>query len=389
MIGTLWLPQPASAPSPADIAAYLLQQRWKLERATSTWAVFSKSFDGTQIVLEVPQRAAASDYGRAVSLLIADLARIQSELAGLPNVSSSTLLRDIKASSLDIVRLSISGSATGDGRIPIEAGQRVFAAARDMLLAAACSVIEPRPVFAKRKPDEAMKLLSRARFGQTEVGSFVLSMECAIAPRLQTTLVSDDGDPDAPFERKTCLRLATALHAAEGATRAAAASARIDPFREQAAAGVSANLCDAIAEMIEATSADSLGASFSFASGRPLSGVVPRSTIFSADTFPILREAAARLRDEATYPASDVIGTVKKLESADPSRGGDVVLRIDLDGRMRHVRVSLGAADYAIAHAAHLKSAVVRCTGDLVRDGQSWALKGAREFREAAEGEET
>ncbi|MFH0902506.1 MAG: hypothetical protein V2A73_17900 [Pseudomonadota bacterium] len=48
-------------------------------------------------------------------------------------------------------------------------------------------------------------------------------------------------------------------------------------------------------------------------SGRPLAAEVPRHVLFSADTAPILREAAARLRDEATYPETDVTGPVVKL----------------------------------------------------------------------------
>jgi hypothetical protein len=59
-------------------------------------------------------------------------------------------------------------------------------------------VIDPRPVFPKRKPEDAMDLLDRARFGQTEVGSFVLTLECTIAPRLQQPLLADEGDEDAP-----------------------------------------------------------------------------------------------------------------------------------------------------------------------------------------------
>jgi hypothetical protein len=290
---------------------------------------------------------------------------------------------------VDIVRLAIEGSSTRDGRIPVEAGRRVYEAARDLLLAAACSVIDPRPVFAKRKPEEAMSLLGRARFGQTEVGSFVLTMECSFAPRLQQTLVADDGDPDAPFERKTYVRLARALHAALDASRESVASGKIEPFRARTNDGVSANVCDAIAEVLEATSAEVLRASFSFAPRRPLASAIPRAIAFSADTSAILREAAARLRDEASYPATDIVGTVVKLDSQDPASGGDAVLRADVDGRMRHIRVSLDPEPYQIAIRAYSDRSLVRCTGDLAREGRSWVLRNPRDFRAAAEAEES
>jgi len=259
----LWFPQAAAVPSPTDLAAYLLQQGWSLESANVSWAVYSKAVGTEKVMLEVPQQAAAPDYGRAVGLLLEDIARLEKR-------EVSNLLRDVRSSSVDVVRLAIEGSSTRDGRIPVEAGRRVYQAARDLMLAAACSVIDPRPVFAKRKPEEAMSFISRAKFGQTEIGSFVLTMECSIPPRLQQTLLGGDGDPDAPFDRKTCVRLAHALYAAEGATRESAASGKIEPFRQRAKDGVSANLCAAIAEVLDATSADTLRASFSFAPNRPI-----------------------------------------------------------------------------------------------------------------------
>lgn len=381
MTNRLWLPQATAAPNPSEVAAYLLQQNWIFRRANPSWAVYSKKADGEELELEVPQQAAAPDYGRAVALLLEDLARLEQRVA-------ASILRDVRSSSMDIVRLAIEGSSTRDGRIPVEAGRRVYEAARDLLLAAACSVIDPRPVFAQRKPDEAMSLLGRARFGQTEVGSFVLTMECAVTPRLQQTLLIDpvsdaeevQEEVEAPFERRTCLRLARALQAAEGATRESAASGRLEPFRQRAKDGVSANLCEAIAEILEATSAEALQAGFSFAAARPVRGQAPRLVAFSSDTATILRAGATGLRAEARYPEIELMGTVVKLDSSDPKVGGDAVLRTDLEGKIRQVKVKLDAAAYQVAIAAHSDRSLVRCTGDLAREGRSWVLRNARDF---------
>lgn len=373
MTDHLWLPQLAATPAPADLAAYLRQQGWLLRSADPSWAIYSKHGPGQEeLVVEVPQRALASDYGQAVSLLLEDLARIEQR-------SPFSVLREVRASLMDVVRLGLEGSTTRDGRIPVEAGRRVYEAARDLLLAAACSVIDPKPVFAKRKPEEAMRMLTRARFGQTELGSFVLTMECAIPPLLQPALPGN-ADPDVPFERKTSIRLARALHAAEGAARESGASGKIDPFRDGAKHGVSANLCDAVAELLDAAAADTLRAGFSFASQRPIEAEVPRAIAFSSDTAAIFREAAARLRDEASYPATAIVGTVVRLDSSNATAGGEAVMRVDLEGRTRHVRLSLDGGSYQAAIHAHEDRGLVRCVGDLAREGRSWVLRNPREF---------
>lgn len=369
----LWLPQAAAAPNPGELAAYLLAQDWALQSADATWAVYHKSINSEDVVLEVPQQAAARDYTRAVGVLLEDIARIEAR-----NVAN--VLRDVKSTSVDVVRIAIDGSSTRDGRIAVEAGRRVYEAARDLLLSAACSVIEPRPVFAKRKPEEAMRLLNTARFGQTEVGSFVLTIECGVAPRLQQPLLDDGDDIDAPFERKACVRLAYATLEAEGATRESAASGSIEPFQRRTKDGVSANLCEAIAEILDATSADTLKMGFSFASRRPLVCPVPRLVAFSSDTSVVLREAAARLRDEAKYPATEIVGTVVRLDSHNSAAGGDAVLRAEWEGRMRLVKVTLDAAGYARAIQAHGDRALVLVTGDLAREGRSLCLRNPRDF---------
>lgn len=373
MSGRIWIPQPSEAPTPAEVAAYLQQKSWKPLGTKPNWAEYSRDEDGEEILLEIPLRASAADYPRATAILLEDLGRLE-------NRPQAEILRDMKSAATDIVRLALDGSATRDGRIPVEAGRRVYGAARDLLLAAACSVLDPRPVFAGRKPEEAMSLLGRARFGQTEVGSFVLTLECSVPPRLQQSLLPEDGDPEAPLARKTCVRLAQGLAAAESASGESAALRDLEPFRLRAGEGVSANLLDAVSDMIEAAGAETLRASFSFASGRPLTNKVPREAAFTAETSAILREAANRLRAEAIYPASEIYGTVVKLDSENPSAGGEAVVRASWEGRMRKIRVPLSAADYPLAIQAHADRNLVRCTGDLEREGAVWVLRYARDF---------
>lgn len=375
MSAHLWVSRPSATPTPADIAAYLLNRGFRFEALKTNWAVYSAEIDGQTIELEVPQLSEAPDYPRAVGLLIEDLARLEQR-------AQSALVRDIQSSSVDLVRFGLEGSSTRDGRIPVEAGRRVFGAARDALLSAACSVVKPRSVFGNRKYKEAFDLLNQARFGQTEVGSFVLTMECNIAPKLQKTLLNmPDVDVDAPFERKSFVTLARGLNAAVVAIRESAASGgSIEPFRNRAAEGLSANLCDAVAEMLDATSADSMRAEFSFAARRPVDNEIPRSTVFVSNATGILREAARMLREEADYPECDIIGTVKKLVSDNVPAGGDVLLKARMDDQVRTVRAKLAPNDYQIAIDAHKGHSWIRCTGELSRQGRFWVLENPRDM---------
>jgi hypothetical protein len=238
-----------------------------------------------------------------------------------------------------------------------------------------------------------MDLLKTARFGQTEVGSFVLTIECSIAPRLQGSLLAG-ADHDAPFERQTSLRLAQALQGAENASRESAASGKLDPFRARAHEGVTANLCESLADLIVAAEADRIRASFSFASRRPLTQHVPSTASFSADLAPILREAAKQLRYETPQPDVEIIGPVVKLTSSDLNVGGEAVVQTVIDGKARSVRARLRAdairvrskhiamaCSYAAAASWHATAALGCCA----RCGRLGWSRGLSRSRDGAE----
>lgn len=377
MTSHLSVAQAAPVPAPDEVAAFLRQAGWALRDSDQMWALFEADRLGDRVTIEVPQRSGAPDYPRALGIMLRDLAALEQR-------TEASLLKDIHASGVDVIRLALEGQATRDGRMPVEAGRRVYGAARDLLLAAACSVLDPRPAYATRKAERAMAVVEQARFGQTEVGSFVLTLETPVPPRLDVPLF-DLGDPDPPLARKTTVCLARAVAAAEVATRGSAASGTLAPYQTRTRDGVNANLCDALAELLEAARADTLRATFSFAHRRPVAEDVPRSVVLSADMAPTLRSAASALREVAVLPALEVLGNVVVLESQDVAAGGAVQLSAVVEGKMMRVRVNLPPAEYATAMEAHRKGALVKCAGDLTREGRARVLQNPRDFSISAD----
>ena len=52
---------------------------------------------------------------------------------------------------IDVVRLALEGATTRDGGLPVESGPATFQAARDLLLAAAGSAVEPNQGRSRRQ----------------------------------------------------------------------------------------------------------------------------------------------------------------------------------------------------------------------------------------------
>lgn len=119
--------------------------------------------------------------------------------------------------------------------VAAEVGLTAIGAARDLLLAAACAAVKPKPACLRRRPAEANAYLRDVRLGQAEVGTFVLALASPVSPRL---LVDDVSGVDEPFERTVMRALVSAVGAATQApAEVAAVHEDLAPFQGWRRAG--------------------------------------------------------------------------------------------------------------------------------------------------------
>lgn len=365
----LLLPNVSAVPTPAELAAYLRSTGWGWVVRRNAFDVFKRGDEE----LEVPQLDTARDYVRLVGQLIDDLSKVEQR-------PPAVVARDARAAVVDTTRLALKGAAMRDGTISVEKGTAGYDATRNLVLAAACSVLDRRLVHPRRKPDKALEVLKTTRLAQNEMSSFVITLETPVAPRLQLQPDLFEGD-DAPIERRTTLLLADALAATHEAALKTVALGSVEPFKQVAARGVSANLCDAVAELLTETGAEQLDTHVSFAVHRPVAKPPTTRTIFSASQATTLKEVAKILRAETPLPNQELLGVVVTLDSGNTDKGGTFWLMVEVDGRQRRVAVKVGADDYHQAVDAHRKGMLVFVSGDLVSTSGKLTLEKPYDLR--------
>lgn len=368
-----------NVPTPSDVLAYLRATGWTLSETKGSWRTFEKLVEGQAAAIEVPIASGAPDYGRVVMRLLKDLEILEQR-------PTDVIERDVRSSAFDVVRLRLIG-ALHNGRIPVESGARVFHAARDLMLAAACSAIYPqRPMFTRRKPQQAMEYLRAAKFAPTEAGSFILSIESAVRPKLrplQTELFRTpqekpvDDEPE-PFERGVGLKLASGVTTSRRLVDEIAADESSDSVVAAIEHGVNSNLCDAIASLVAPDVAETLEVSVRW-SGLWPSPLPPSTTTFSGAHQNALVSIANTLRDAGVYEDCDVVGPVLRLISSDLDIGGTVQIRMmDEPARLRKVSATLDSSSYKLAVAAHAAKRWFSCTGELTHSKGAYYLVNAR-----------
>ncbi len=351
-----------AAVSPAALSAYARAAGWKRQEP---YRVHSDVYVGeARPDIIVPRTERLGDYASVVAALIDTFASVagQDQLA---------VYRSLVTTDRDVVRVRAAESE--DGSVTLTAGVSLIDGAREMLLSAACSLRERQPVYRAGANREASDLLNRVRLGQTDHGSFVVTLLTPVVPPPMPALFPDPDDRNAPVERRMTMHLVEALTAVRQATERTAAGDK-EAFGDAVAEGVSANLCEALVRLVEPF--PTLDVGVSWAQTRPLE--IASVVRFGQADAALLREAARSLRDRAPRPDVDLYGFVRLLKRREEEDDGIIGLATTIDGQPQSVKVVLERVDYERAIRAHHDRAPVVLNGDLDRLGQRWRLLNPR-----------
>lgn len=350
---------------PAALSAYARVAGWA---RTEPYGDHSDVYAGEglpEIILPRTQRL--GDYAGVVSQLV----DIFAKAAGTDELS---LYRGLMAADRDVLRLR--AAETDAGHVAVSDGINLMEGARDMILAAACSLQDPQPLYRRGENEEAADYVRRIGLGQTEQGSFIVTLLLpAASPSMRQPREPDRAFDGAPVERRMTKRLVEALRAARQAIERRIAG-DTGAFFEAVEQGVSANLCKALAKLIQPFPA--LDVSVTWACTHPPATTTPDVVHFLKADAPVLREAARSFRSYALQPDMRLTGTVQKLERNEKKMQGGVTLRTSIDNQDQSVLAVLNPPDYEQAIQAHREEAPIVMAGDLKRSGKAWRLLNPR-----------
>lgn len=351
-----------NAVSPAALSAYARAAGWSKAEIYGDHSDVYVARGRPEIIL--PRTERLGDYADVVSRLV-------EIFANAAETDELSLYRDLVTADRDVIR--VRAAENSDGAVAVNDGLDLLRGAHDMLLAAACSLRNPRPVYRAGSNRQAVDCVQRIRLGQTEQGSFsVTLLTPMVVPQL--ILVDDWGSEDDPLERRLTRRLVEALEAARTATERTVGG-DAEAFSEAVEEGVSANLCDALVMLIEPFPALDISVTWA----RTLPRQTTRETVrFGPADAPILRKAAQSFHNREPRPDVQVSGIVRRLRRDETEVGGDVVLRTSIGSRNQSVTAYTEQFDYEKAIRAHQMKAPIVMEGDLERIGKRWRLLNAR-----------
>jgi len=351
--------------TPAALSAYARARGWA---KTGTFGDHADVYgaDGRSEIL-IPRTTDLGDYASAVTRLLEIFSEVE-------EVSQLRVYDELTTADRDVIRVR----AGVDGpEIAVEDGVALVEGARNLVLAAACSVHRPQALYRAGANREATKYLREVRMGHTEPGSFVVTLVTPMVPPAVRVPLDPDWSADEPLARTVSKRLIQSLLATRRATEATA-SGELGAFVDLVEAGVSANLCEAIADLTKVFPAVDIGVSWALT----LPVTEQASSVgFAAADSAIVRGAAKFFRSSEPEEDVPLVGFVSRLRREKAEQEGEVTLRTrepDAPGRRRTVTAVLGERDYDRAIEAHRGKLAVIARGDLQRIGSRWHLQSPR-----------
>lgn len=336
----------------ANLHDYLLISTWeKVHEIDNLFSIWSIDKNDDYLELHVPETLDLSDY----------YIRIVEVLEVLSGDLNRTLREVFDAISLlktDKLKIKIVHSDTEDGLIPLADGVALHKSVYDILMSASQSSLKKQRYFQGKKVDEAVRMVRNTRLGQSEVGSYVITVVIPLAPTENNELFETSS-----FSRVVSETLESSL---EG-LKSIIGEKEIDAANllNSVDKGVSANLCGALAEL----SGDEFKREFSITieysgaeSGEENKDVVYK---FSSNEAKYLHSASEILKGDYVAKNYTGVGLIKRLDRDAGVEVGQVTVVVLIGNRDRSVKLDLDAVHYALAIRAHRDKIYVEFHGDV------------------------
>lgn len=368
-----------SLSSPDLVEAYLAAHGWARIHADRGGAAWTFAQDDDQEIW-LPRSAQMRSYPARVATLVTTLSEHEDRPA-------AQILFDIVNSLQDVQRVR-SLPKGQPGTIPLNDSPEIVEGLRRWVLSAATVVAAPEAVAVQpsRRPAAVSEFMDRVRLAVPESGSFIWKVAVPVS--------NPDGSESLPlartpqeialydFGRRVTLTLYNATRTIVSACQEVRDGRDLlVSFEERVPLGVSANLCEALAE----TAGDRrvpFDIQFSWATHLP--AVQSEVLNFDRDSLEIVEQAGVELRRIAPERDVTVQGYVVRLHRVSDQRPGQVTVAgtVQEGGseRFGHFWVELTGDDYHQAVRAHDETRLVSIGGDVIRRGKFRWLENARNF---------
>lgn len=352
--------------NPLALAIYLKETGWQ-QFNTKRDDIKIFQYDNGKIFeqINVPLTKELSDFNLAMYKSVEKLAKVE-------NKSIEQVMLFLLNPNTDIIKIRLDKRGVESGNILLDDAIKIYENAKKLLAATALDIVNPKIYHQGRVDEVVQKFLADCRFGQTEIGSYVVSVVCPFAELSQSngykqlSIFSDEERCANSLTRNVTNKLLENIRIIKNKIDEGDYT---DLVNKENTYKISANFYEAL-KGLNLEGQDTL---LEFkAEWSPV--VKANQYRFSSVTIdnnyydPIV-SIIEKLKDDIDQ-ASEIVGRVKKLEAApgvDKRTTGKITISyINEDNKSRVISTELQKSDYDKAIEAHQQGKYVKVLGTLI-----------------------
>lgn len=351
--------------SPLAFVKYLKDTGWeqfKSRRTDIKIFQYEKNDDFFQVI--VPTEKKLSDYKEAMYKAVETVAQAE-------NKSLEQVILYLLNPNTDILKIRLEKSTVEAGNILVDDAIRIYENTKKLLAATALDILHPKKYHQGRMDDCILKFLSNCRFGQTEIGSYVVSVVCPFAELdenedyKQLSIFSDEEQCANSLTRKVTSRVMENISFIKNQIDNGELDKLILQDDDKV---ISANFYEALGGL----NLDSDGCDVEFiAEWSPIVkniSCVDNRILLTHDYYQPIETTIGKLK-EGTNKSTKIIGRIKKLESSPDVQkrkiGKITVVYLDENDKPKTVTANLNKNEYDKAIKAHEKGCHIEIIGEV------------------------
>lgn len=350
--------------SPGLVIRYLRTRGWDLTRLQNGMNMLSK--DGGDFEIFLSQGHESRNHKEEVYFAL----RTISDYYGK---DISEVCRSVSSHLSDRISSRIPDEYVRNDSIEFRVAATYISGMKTLLSSSATTEITDNRSF-RRTLKEAVQYSESCRFAHTFRGSFGFVIESPVG--INDTPPLDGFDEDVPLERRVVDRLVHGFSSIEEA------SLFEDPsLISGVTSGLSANMCDALADLLEEMDISNIKFEVDFSSEWRRKETVKQGKVFqfAQNDVELIREGAKALKIDDVPRKETIFGKVRRAGTDgnpsdlldDGARREIEVNWISDDDKLIHIKILVSPEDYLKALDAHKNSKVITVTGLLAATGKT------------------
>ncbi len=354
--------------NPLAVCKYLEQTDWNnISFRRSDVKVYQIEKVGIFKQVMVPLDKSFVDYKNVMYDVVQNVANIEGK-------SVEQVMLYLLNPNTDILKIRLDKKEVESGNILLDDAIKLFDNAKKLLAATALDIINPKKIHYGRIDDSVQKFLNQCRFGQTEIGSYVVSVVCPFAELSekegykQLSIFTDEERCAYSLTRKVTNKLMDNVafvkkNIDEGC---------MDKLLEDDI-DISSNFLEALNGLNLQSERTLVEFSTDWAPAVKINRSRNNHVIVTNDYYEPIASVIDKIKEE-TNGRTEIIGKIKQLSAApvvDKRVGGTItVVFLDENNKPKSVVVHLGKEDYENAVEAHQHGKTVKIVGDLNTKGK-------------------